>query len=63
MLQVALMLIKQHGDVNYPVLMPDPIKAITAKMKDACLRNKDLVGRWNNQRYDMLLLNEKSNFF
>lgn len=45
MLQVALMLIKQHVDVNYPVLMPDPIKAITAKMKDACLRNKDLVGK------------------
>lgn len=45
MLQVALMLIKQHVDVNYPVLMPDPIEPITAKMKDACLRNKDLVGK------------------
>ncbi|MEJ7779036.1 MAG: helix-turn-helix domain-containing protein [Daejeonella sp.] len=51
MLQVALLLIKQYEDVNYPVPMPDPIEAIKAKMKEAGLRNKDLVGKVGSKGY------------
>lgn len=51
MLQVALLLIKQYEDVNYPVPMPDPIEAIKAKMKDAGMRNKDLVGKVGSKGY------------
>ncbi len=51
MLQVALLLIKQYEDANYPVPMPDPIEAIKAKMKDAGLRNKDLVGKVGSKGY------------
>jgi HTH-type transcriptional regulator / antitoxin HigA len=50
-LQVALLLIKQYEDVHYPVPMPDPIEAIKAKMKDAGLRNKDLVGKFGSKGY------------
>ncbi|WP_411274856.1 helix-turn-helix domain-containing protein [Daejeonella sp.] len=51
MLQVALLLIKQYEDANYPVPMPDPIEAIKLKMKDAGLRNKDLVGKVGSKGY------------
>jgi HTH-type transcriptional regulator / antitoxin HigA len=51
MLQVALLLIKQYEDANYPVPMPDPIEAIKSKMKDAGLRNKDLVGKVGSKGY------------
>lgn len=51
MLQVALVLIKQYEDTNYPVPMPDPIEAIKMKMKDAGLRNKDLVGKVGSKGY------------
>lgn len=49
--QVALVLIKQYEDANYPVPMPDPIEAIKSKMKDAGLRNKDLVGKVGSKGY------------
>ena len=51
MLQVALVLIKQYEDAHYPVPMPDPIEAIKSKMKDAGLRNKDLVGKFGSKGY------------
>jgi HTH-type transcriptional regulator/antitoxin HigA len=51
MLQVVLLLIKQYEDANYPVPMPDPIEAIKSKMKDAGLRNKDLVGKVGSKGY------------
>ena len=51
MLQVALLLIKQYEDANYHVPMPDPIEAIKSKMKDAGLRNKDLVGKVGSKGY------------
>ena len=44
-LQVAFLLIKQYEDTNYPVPMLEVIEAIKVKMKDAGLRNKDLVGK------------------
>ena len=49
--QVALLLIKQYEDTNYPVPMPEPIEAIKVKMKDAGLRNKDLVGKVGSKGY------------
>jgi len=51
MLQVVLLLIKQYEDVNYPVPMPNAIEAIKAKMKEAGLRNKDLVGKVGSKGY------------
>ena len=51
MLQVALLLIQQYEDANYPVPMPDPIEAIKSKMKDVGLKNKDLVGKFGSKGY------------
>lgn len=51
MLQVALLLIKQYEDANYPIPMPDPIEAIKVKMKEIGLRNKDLVGKVGSKGY------------
>jgi len=51
MLQVALLLIKQYEDANYSIPMPDPIDAIKVKMKEAGLRNKDLVGKVGSKGY------------
>jgi HTH-type transcriptional regulator / antitoxin HigA len=59
MLQVALLLIKQYEDANYPVPMPDPIEAIKAKMKEAGLRNKDLVGKVGSKGYVSSILSGK----
>jgi HTH-type transcriptional regulator/antitoxin HigA len=58
-LQVALLLIKQYEDVNYPVPMPNPIEAIKSKMKDAGLRNKDLVGKVGSKGYVSSILSGK----
>lgn len=55
MLEVALLLIKQYDDVNYSVPMPDPIEAIKLKMKEAGLRNKDLVGKVGSIPAEVLL--------
>lgn len=51
MVQVALLLIKQYEDVHYPVPMPDPLELIKAKMKEAGLRNKDLIGKVGSKGY------------
>jgi len=59
MLQVALLLIKQYEDANYPVPMPDPIEAIKAKMKEAGLRNKDLVGKVGSKGYVSSILSRR----
>ena len=40
-LQVALLLIKQYEDANYPIALPDPIGAIRVKMDELGLKNKD----------------------
>jgi HTH-type transcriptional regulator/antitoxin HigA len=58
-LQVALLLIKQYEDANYPVPMPDPIEAIKAKMKEAGLRNKDLVGKVGSKGYVSSILSRR----
>lgn len=58
-LQVALLLIKQYEDANYPVPLPDPIEAIKIKMEEMGLKNKDLVGKIGSKGYVSALLNKR----
>ena len=58
-LQVALLLIKQYEDANYPIPLPDPIDAIKLKMNELGLKNKDLVGKMGSKGYVSSLLNKK----
>ena len=58
-LQVALQLIKQYEDANYPIPLPDPIDAIKVKMNELGLKNKDLVGKMGSKGYVSSLLNKK----
>jgi len=58
-LQVALLLIKQYEDLNYSIPMPDPIEAIKVKMKEAGLKNKDLVAKVGSKGYVSLILSGK----
>jgi HTH-type transcriptional regulator/antitoxin HigA len=58
-LQVALLLIKQYEDANYPIPIPDPIDAIKLKMQEMGLKNKDLVGRVGTKGYISALLNKR----
>lgn len=58
-LQVALLLIKQYEDANYPIPPPDPIDAIKVKMNELGLKNKDLVGKMGSKGYVSSLLNKK----
>jgi HTH-type transcriptional regulator/antitoxin HigA len=58
-LQVALLLIKQYEDTNYPIPLPDPIDAIKIKMDELGLKNKDLVGMVGSKGYVSSILNKK----
>ena len=58
-LQVALLLIKQYEDVNYPVPTPNPIDAIKVKMLELGLKNKDLVGKVGTKGYISAILNKR----
>ena len=58
-LQVALLLVKQYEDANYPIPLPDPIDAIKVKMNELGLKNKDLVGKVGSKGYVSSLLNKK----
>lgn len=58
-LQVALLLIKQYEDANYPIPLPDPIDAIKVKMNELGLKNKDFVGKIGSKGYVSSLLNKK----
>ncbi|MDP4265246.1 MAG: transcriptional regulator [Bacteroidota bacterium] len=57
--QVALVLIKQYEDANYPIPVPDPIEAIKLKMQEMGLKNKDLVGKVGTKGYVSALLNKR----
>ena len=57
--QVALLLVKQYEDANYPVPLPDPIDAIKLKMQDMGLKNKDWVGKVGSKGYISALLNKR----
>ena len=58
-LEVALLLIKQYEDSNYPIPLPDPIDAIKFKMDELGLKNKDLVGKVGSKGYVSSLLNKR----
>ena len=58
-IQVALLLVKQYEDANYPVPLPDPIDAIKLKMQDMGLKNKDWVGKAGSKGYVSALLNKR----
>jgi HTH-type transcriptional regulator/antitoxin HigA len=58
-LQVALLLIKQYEDTNYPISLPNPIDAIKVKMDELGLKNKDFVGKVGSKGYVSSLLNKK----
>ena len=58
-LQVALLLIKQYEDVNYPIPTPNPIDAIKVKMLELGLKNKDLVGKVGTKGYVSAILNKR----
>jgi HTH-type transcriptional regulator/antitoxin HigA len=58
-LQVALLLIKQYEDINYPIPTPHPIDAIKIKMLELGLKNKDLVGKVGTKGYVSALLNKR----
>lgn len=57
--QVALLLIKQYEDIQYPVPFPDPIEAIKLKMLDLGLKNKDWVGKVGSKGYVSAILNKR----
>ena len=58
-LQVALLLIKEYENKNYPIPVPDPIEAIKLKMHEKGLKNKDLVGKVGTKGYVSAVLNKK----
>jgi HTH-type transcriptional regulator / antitoxin HigA len=58
-LQIALLLIKDFEDKNYPIPTPDPIDAIKLKMEELGLRNKDFVGKLGSKGYISAILNKK----
>ena len=57
--QVALLLVKQYEDANYPIPYPNAIDAIKLKMEERGLKNKDLVGMVGTKGYVSALLNKK----
>ena len=58
-LQVALLLIKEYEDKNYPIPVPDAIEAIKLKMHEKGLKNKDLVGKVGTKGYVSAVINKK----
>ena len=57
--QVALLLVKQYEDANYPVPLPNPVDAIKLKMQDMGLKNKDWVGKAGSKGYVSAVLNKR----
>jgi HTH-type transcriptional regulator/antitoxin HigA len=58
-LEVALILIKNYEDQNYPIPLPDPIEAIKLKMKELGIKNQDLVGKIGSKGYISSVLNRR----
>lgn len=58
-LEVALLIIKDYEDQNYPIPLPDPIEAIKLKMAEMGIRNKDLVGIVGSKGYISSILNHR----
>ena len=58
-LQIALILLKNYEDKNYPVPTPDPIEAIKIKMEERGLRNQDFVGKIGSKGYVSAILSKR----
>ena len=58
-MEVALLLIKEYEDRNYPIPFPDPIEVIKLKMDELGLKHKDLVGKVGSKSYVSMILNRK----
>lgn len=56
---MALLLIKEYEDNNYPIPVPNPIEAIKIKMLEKGLKNKDLIGKVGSKVYVSALLNKR----
>jgi len=59
-LEIALVLIKDYEDKNYPIPLPDPIETIKGKMKALGLRNQDFVGKIGSKGYISAILSGKT---
>ena len=57
--QVALLLIKDYKDRNFPIPLPDPIDAVKLKMDEMRLKNKDLIGIVASKSYFSMILNRR----
>lgn len=57
--EVALLLIKQFEDIQYPIPYPDPIDAIKLKMEEMGIRNKDLIGKIGSKGYISSILSKR----
>ncbi len=58
-LQIALLLIKQYEDVNYPIPMPNALAVVKLKMQENGLQNKDLVSWLGSKGYVSAILSGK----
>jgi HTH-type transcriptional regulator / antitoxin HigA len=58
-LQVALLIIKECEDKNYPIPVPNPIDNIKMKMEERGLKNKDLAGKIGSKGYISSILSGK----
>ena len=58
-LQVALLLIKQYEDQQYPVPPPDVIEAIKLRMQEMGLKRKDLIDKIGSKGYISAVFNKR----
>jgi len=58
-LQIALLLIKQYEDANYPIPLPNALAVVKLKMEENGLQNKDLVNWLGSKGYVSAILSGK----
>lgn len=60
-LEILLLLVKDFEDKHYTIPTPDPIDAIKFKMKEAGLKNKDLIPYIGSEGHVSAILSRKRN--
>ncbi len=60
-LEILLLLVKDYEDKHYTIPVPDPIEAIKFKMKEAGLKNKDLIPYIGSEGHVSAILSGKRN--
>ena len=58
-LQIALLLVKAHEDIYYPIPKPNALEIVKQKMEEKGLKNKDLVEMMGSKGYVSALLSGK----